>query len=208
MSENNKIEKWERKKWYLFSADYKPRIGARSKSTLKSSALSYGNIMVDDEKISIGDFSVKYNDINRLDKHKKFYLIIYCANDRNYKLALDTFNDRYRWKSRDKLFSVLSDKLNPLSEKELGEEQLTKIKRMLKVSTRINLDRMQDSLNMNKKLFNDKIFEWAEEFGFIIEGDYLNINKETVSAFIEALDKQFKEWGRKETSKVEKKDDF
>jgi len=38
------------------------------------------------------------------------------------------------------------------------------------------------------------IFKWAEEFSFTIDGDYLVINKETVSDFIDALDDEYKKW--------------
>lgn len=53
---------------------------------------------------------------------------------------------------------------------------------------------MQNVLHIDKKTFDNKIFIWAREFGFIIDGDYLIINKETVSDFIDALDKQFAIW--------------
>lgn len=56
-----------------------------------------------------------------------------------------------------------------------------KIKEMVEVSTRIRLDMIRDVLAMNKKTFNNKIFEWAREFGFTIGGDYLIINKNTIS---------------------------
>lgn len=79
-------------------------------------------------------------------------------------------------------------------QKRKEKERLEKIKEMMEVSTRINLDMMRDVLDMDKKTFNNKIFEWAKEFSFIIDGDYLNINKETISDFIYALDKQFAIW--------------
>ena len=69
-----------------------------------------------------------------------------------------------------------------------------KLTRMLNVSTRLNLNRMQNALDMDKRIFDNKIFEWAEEFSFTIDGDYLLINKETVSDFIDALDDEYKKW--------------
>lgn len=47
---------------------------------------------------------------------------------------------------------------------------------------------------MDEKLFNDNIFVWAKQFGFTIDGDYLNIKKENISDFIDELEKQFKGW--------------
>ena len=69
-----------------------------------------------------------------------------------------------------------------------------KIKTMLEVSTRISLDRMQDVLEMEKKTFNKRIFDLAKQYGFTIDGDYLIVNKETVSDFVDSLEKKFKEW--------------
>lgn len=80
----------------------------------------------------------------------------------------------------------------------MERDALDKIKQMIRVSTRINLDRMQDALDMDNKTFNDKIFDWAEEFEFIIDGDYLIINKETISDFIDSLDRQFAMWEKAE----------
>ncbi len=65
---------------------------------------------------------------------------------------------------------------------------------MMEVSTRIRLDMMQDVLKIDNSTFNHKIFEWAKEFGFTIDGDYLNINKASISDFITELDRQFESW--------------
>lgn len=65
---------------------------------------------------------------------------------------------------------------------------LEEIKRIMQTSTKVNLDRMQDVLGMERKNFNKEIFKWAEIFNFIIDGDYLIVNKETVSNFINYLD--------------------
>ncbi len=72
---------------------------------------------------------------------------------------------------------------------------------MLEVSKRISLDRMQDVLEMEKKTFNKRIFELAKQFGFIIDGDYLIVNRDTVSDFIDSLEKTFKEWEGTEKDK-------
>ena len=66
------------------------------------------------------------------------------------------------------------------------------------VSTRIKMDLFRSYLKMDEKLFDEKIFVWAKQFGFIIDGDYLNIKKENVSDFIDELEKQFKGWRKSE----------
>ena len=63
---------------------------------------------------------------------------------------------------------------------------------------------MRESLNLDKKTFLDKIYDWAEEFGFRIDGDFLKINQDTVSDFIDALDKQFSSWEKMEKEKTDK----
>ncbi len=68
------------------------------------------------------------------------------------------------------------------------QETIQKIKKMLKVSTRIRLDMMKETLRMDVDTFNDNIFDWAEKFGFTIDGDYVVINKDSVSDFIDSLD--------------------
>ena len=65
---------------------------------------------------------------------------------------------------------------------------LEQIKRIMQTSTKVNLDRMQDVLGMKRKNFNKEIFKWAEIFSFIIDGDYLIVNKETLSNFINFLE--------------------
>ena len=51
---------------------------------------------------------------------------------------------------------------------------------------------------MQEEAFSEKIFEWAEEFNFTIDGDYLVVNKETIDDFMSALDAQFESWKIKE----------
>jgi len=57
---------------------------------------------------------------------------------------------------------------------------------------------MKDTLNLDTYTFNEKIFEWAKRFSFTIDGDYLVVNKDTVSDFMNALDEQFAIWEKME----------
>ena len=86
----------------------------------------------------------------------------------------------------------------------LERQTIEKLERMMRVSTRINLDRMQDVLDMSKKKFNNKIFEWAEEYGFTIDSNDLVVNKDTVSDFIDMLDGRFNDWQEKEKNNTGK----
>jgi len=82
------------------------------------------------------------------------------------------------------------------------DERTKKIERMLQVSNRIKLDMMRNALNMEKKAFDEKFFEWAEEFGFIIDGDVLIVDKDTVSDYINKLDIMFETWEKSEKEKL------
>jgi MFS family permease len=86
-------------------------------------------------------------------------------------------------------------------QKKIEVEAIEKIRRIVKVSDRIEIDMMRESLGLNKKEFLDKLYVWAEQFNFRIDGNILVINKDTVSDFLEALDKQFDTWERREAGR-------
>jgi len=75
---------------------------------------------------------------------------------------------------------------------------LEKLKKILKVSNSIAMEQMRSILDMDKKEFDKKIVDWAEEFGFTIDREYVNVKKESVDDFIDMLDSQFKSWESKE----------
>ena len=81
------------------------------------------------------------------------------------------------------------------------EERKEKIMKILKVSNKIKLEMIRNALEMDQKSFDGEIFDWADEFGFTIDGDFIIINKDGVSDFINALDKKFLEW-EKEKDKI------
>jgi len=80
----------------------------------------------------------------------------------------------------------------------ISAENMEKLREILNISTRIKLERVQNILNLDDKSFDVKIIEWANEFDFKIDGEYLVVNKESVSEFIDALDDKFIEWETRE----------
>lgn len=70
-------------------------------------------------------------------------------------------------------------------------DQVKIIESMIKVSTRIKLEMMRDVLKMEKESFNEKIFDWAKRFDFIIDGNYLVVKHAKVSEFIRNLNKDY-----------------
>jgi hypothetical protein len=84
------------------------------------------------------------------------------------------------------------------------ESAINKIKKLLKISNRFRLDMMVDILNIDKYLLKNKLQKLCKEFDFVIDGDYVIINNDTISKFIDVLEKQFIEWSRKEETKTGK----
>ncbi len=84
------------------------------------------------------------------------------------------------------------------------QDRLTKLRKMLAVSARIRQDQMRDTLGLDAKQFNEKIWDWASEFGFKIDGDYINIGQGNVDGFIAELDKQFTNWHKQAEDKTTK----
>ncbi len=84
-----------------------------------------------------------------------------------------------------------------VKDKEIKKADIEKIKKTIKVSDRLRMSMMRKALNLDESLFLDKIFDWADSFGFRIDGDYLIIKQDTVSDFIEALDKEFLLWEKR-----------
>jgi rRNA maturation endonuclease Nob1 len=74
-----------------------------------------------------------------------------------------------------------------LKQMDLERKRVDQIKEMLDVSSKIRLDLMRDALEMDEKTFSGKIFEWAHQFNFIINGDYLIVNLENVDDFLDNL---------------------
>jgi len=91
---------------------------------------------------------------------------------------------------------------------QLEKERREKLKMALKVSNRIKMEIVRDALEMDSTSFNKQIIQWANEYGFKIDGDYLLIKDEDKDPFIndlvKELDRKFKEWGKVETEKIGK----
>lgn len=75
--------------------------------------------------------------------------------------------------------------------KKLRPEKIDKIWKMLSVTTRIKMDMMQKTLGLDVDTFNNKIFDWAAEFHFKIDGDFVVIEGGDVTGFITKLEDEF-----------------
>jgi WD40 repeat protein len=76
-----------------------------------------------------------------------------------------------------------------------------KIQRLLSVSTRVRIDMLRDYLQMDKVDFTGQLVDWAVEYGFTIDGDYINIEGGNVNGFMKNLDAMYTSWEGKEKAK-------
>ncbi|TFF88657.1 MAG: hypothetical protein EU549_02615 [Promethearchaeota archaeon] len=129
------------------------------------------------------------------DKWKENLQNIIPSKESSIQIPVDRKPDKEILDTRRVEQVPLESRRNHKDEKELIE----KIKKIVKVSNKIKLDMMRKSLKISEDEFLDKIYDWAERYDFRIDGEYLIINKETISDFIDSLDSQFDEWNKKET---------
>ena len=67
------------------------------------------------------------------------------------------------------------------------KEKIDRVKSMMQVSNKLRLDMIRTALDMDDKLFTEKVFQWATQFNFLIDGDYLIINQDTATEFLNDL---------------------
>ncbi len=90
-------------------------------------------------------------------------------------------------------------------EKTTDIAHMKEIKKLIKGADKIKIETIREKLNIEKQIFYPKIIKWASQFDFTLDGEYLILNKDTVSDFIDALDKKFEKWESMEREGVAKK---
>ena len=148
-----------------------------------------------------------YSILNQTDLRKSLfskYEKLFRKKVESYSKQMDTAKIKREKEEKANSLNLLEKQEQ--DKKELMEkETIEKLKKLIQVSKRISLDLMKDILNLDQKEFGEKILDWAIQFNFEIDSDYLNINKETMDDFIEMLDSQFKVWEQKEQLGIGKK---
>jgi hypothetical protein len=97
----------------------------------------------------------------------------------------------------DKLYELINQakdykKAEQLEIDEKKRELISQIKSMLAVSNKIKLDTMRVALDMDEKIFFEKIFNWAKKFNFIIDGDEIVVDHESIPQFMDNLSTGFR----------------
>ena len=85
---------------------------------------------------------------------------------------------------------IVEDKINDRSRKKGQDSEKTtldQLKSLFRVSKKINITDIQNILNLKRAEIMPLIIEWAEEYEFEIDGDYLILNKKTLQEFLENI---------------------
>ncbi len=97
----------------------------------------------------------------------------------NFRYALQAVKD-----IREQLDQQADSQKNP---KALNE-RIEKLKSLFKISKRVKIDLIQEILKITKSDLINLIISWGEKYQFVLDGDYLEINKDRLSLFLDNLD--------------------
>lgn len=79
-------------------------------------------------------------------------------------------------------------------QEQLHQQRFEKLKKIVRVSKRLEVSRMAEVLKMKESDLWDLIFDWADEFNFKINKDLVEFNVEKTDDFIAKLDAEFSKW--------------
>jgi len=81
----------------------------------------------------------------------------------------------------------LDNYMNSKSKNQEIKDNIEKLKSLLSMSKRVRFDMIQEILNVNKETLLQIIINWGKKKYCEIDGDYLIINKESLTQFLEEL---------------------
>ena len=84
---------------------------------------------------------------------------------------------------------------------EIEMSRIEKLKKLVQVSKKVKVSQMAQMLNLHETALNDRIVDWAAEFGFILDGDFVEFGAGRKDDFIASLDEAFADWGKKTQTK-------
>lgn len=100
-------------------------------------------------------------------------------------------NVKNKEKVEDLKLSRKADKrLEELKKISALREKIVLIRSNMQHSNKTKIDSLKDLLKVEESIFGDKLFNWAAEFGFQIDGDELITNEENQEVFLETLEKE------------------
>lgn len=92
------------------------------------------------------------------------------------------------------LIASTSHLLKRRKKRRILRSNIEDLRQLLSRSIKVKISMVKNILELKEKEFESQILELSKEFGFIIEDDYIIVEKESISEFLDALDKKFDEW--------------
>jgi len=81
------------------------------------------------------------------------------------------------------------------------KERTEKLRKLLRVSKRVRQSQLAEYLGLSSDELFDNLVEWADKFGFKIDGDFIVVENSDIEGFVSSLDTYFAEWEDKERKK-------
>nr|MDO8087466.1 hypothetical protein [Candidatus Sigynarchaeum springense] len=73
-------------------------------------------------------------------------------------------------------------------------DHVEKLRKIIKATDRIKVARLADALGIDEKVAWRRVFDWAEQFGFKVDGNAIVFGSGDTARFVDDLDKEFAEW--------------
>jgi len=85
-------------------------------------------------------------------------------------------------------------RLPPEARRLTDTARVEKLKQLLRVSRRVKIDDMAVMLGVTRNDLLFKLGDWAEQFGFTLDGEFVAFEDVQVDAFITSLEDEFRQW--------------
>lgn len=86
----------------------------------------------------------------------------------------------------------------------MESDRIDKLKKLVQVSKKVKVSQMAQILRMDEVELNERIVDWAEEYGFTLDGDFVEFGAGRKDEFINALNDAFSDWDKKTGNKFGK----
>ena len=77
------------------------------------------------------------------------------------------------------------------------DETIEKLKKLVKVSKKLKIAQMANLLGIEEQELNNRLVDWAEQFGFTIDDDVVEFSGGSKDDFLTELDKMYSDWNKK-----------
>ncbi|MFX1364555.1 MAG: toll/interleukin-1 receptor domain-containing protein [Promethearchaeota archaeon] len=182
--EKKKPEKWKKKDWAIYQLNYFPTFEHSKVKLSEKRFIGKDLLKIEDHKFSIGDFSLKYANIGKLniwkDKNNFEYVAIQDIEGRSYYIHIAWLvKPNKRNIAQNKAFLILKEKF-VINEKKRISDTIEYIKTLHNLYKEINLDDLASKTNLDRAQLIEIIESMIlnEEFNAEIRGNMLRLKKE------------------------------